>query len=161
MKRILIIMVVLMLAGIQMAAAADVCPEGNEQIKFEDDTGIDFGNVTVGDTFTLPIPDSSGSITIEITAVKDGKEAMAFNWTSDEAVCYMLVKAGNDDSGWIEIAGATSGYGTTPTSAAISHITFCFGCDGGQDQEIPEFPTIALPIVAILGLAFFFQRRKE
>ncbi|WP_406661493.1 PEF-CTERM sorting domain-containing protein [Methanolobus sp. ZRKC3] len=27
--------------------------------------------------------------------------------------------------------------------------------------EIPEFPTIALPVVAILGLAFFFQRRKE
>jgi hypothetical protein len=27
--------------------------------------------------------------------------------------------------------------------------------------SIPEFPTIALPIVAILGLAFFMQRRKE
>lgn len=26
---------------------------------------------------------------------------------------------------------------------------------------IPEFPTIALPIAAILGLAFFMQRRKE
>lgn len=32
---------------------------------------------------------------------------------------------------------------------------------GGQQQEIPEFPTIALPVVAILGLALFFQRRKE
>jgi len=29
------------------------------------------------------------------------------------------------------------------------------------DQEIPEFPTIALPIAAILGLAFFFQRRRN
>ncbi len=28
-------------------------------------------------------------------------------------------------------------------------------------QEIPEFPTIALPVIAILGLAFFMQRRKE
>jgi len=26
---------------------------------------------------------------------------------------------------------------------------------------IPEFPTVALPIAAILGLAFIFQRRKE
>lgn len=26
---------------------------------------------------------------------------------------------------------------------------------------IPEFPTVALPIAAILGLAFLFQRRKE
>lgn len=32
---------------------------------------------------------------------------------------------------------------------------------GGIDEEIPEFPTVALPIAAILGLAFFFQRRKE
>ena len=27
--------------------------------------------------------------------------------------------------------------------------------------EIPEFPTIAFPVVAVLGLALFFQRRKE
>ena len=29
------------------------------------------------------------------------------------------------------------------------------------DVNIPEFPTIALPIAAILGLAFIFQRRRE
>lgn len=28
-------------------------------------------------------------------------------------------------------------------------------------QEIPEFPTIALPIIAVLGLAFIFQRRRD
>jgi hypothetical protein len=33
--------------------------------------------------------------------------------------------------------------------------------DGDTQEEIPEFPTVALPIAAILGLAFFFQRRKE
>ena len=159
MKRVLIIMMILVAAGIQMAAAAEVCPEGDIQVKFEDDTGVDFGDVSIGDTFTLPIPDSTGSIEIEITAVKDGTEALSFTWTSDEPVCYMLVKAGNDDSGWLELA-ATSGAGTTPNTHAISHITFCLGCGGGQ-QEIPEFPTIALPIAAILGLAFFFQRRKE
>ncbi|WMW25445.1 PEF-CTERM sorting domain-containing protein [Methanolobus sediminis] len=30
-----------------------------------------------------------------------------------------------------------------------------------RDFEVPEFPTIALPVAAILGLAFFMQRRKE
>lgn len=29
------------------------------------------------------------------------------------------------------------------------------------DTEVPEFPTIALPVVSILGLMFIFQRRKE
>ncbi|NPE31305.1 PEF-CTERM sorting domain-containing protein [Methanococcoides sp. SA1] len=28
-------------------------------------------------------------------------------------------------------------------------------------DEIPEFPTIALPVLAILGLSFIFMRRKE
>ncbi len=28
-------------------------------------------------------------------------------------------------------------------------------------QQVPEFPTIALPIVAILGLSLFFQRRRD
>ncbi|WP_342306051.1 PEF-CTERM sorting domain-containing protein [Methanolobus sp. ZRKC5] len=28
------------------------------------------------------------------------------------------------------------------------------------EQEIPEFPTVALPMMAIIGLAFFIQRRK-
>nr|WP_321497928.1 PEF-CTERM sorting domain-containing protein [uncultured Methanolobus sp.] len=28
-------------------------------------------------------------------------------------------------------------------------------------ETIPEFPTIALPVAAIIGLAFFMQRRKE
>lgn len=31
---------------------------------------------------------------------------------------------------------------------------------GGNNQEIPEFPTIALPLAAIIGLAFIFGRRK-
>ncbi|TQD27679.1 PEF-CTERM sorting domain-containing protein [Methanolobus vulcani] len=29
------------------------------------------------------------------------------------------------------------------------------------NARIPEFPTIALPVAAIIGLAFFMQRRKE
>ncbi len=29
------------------------------------------------------------------------------------------------------------------------------------EQQIPEFPTVALPMIAIIGLAFFIQRRKE
>ena len=36
----------------------------------------------------------------------------------------------------------------------ISH-----GCTG--DTEIPEFPTIILPIAAIIGLVFFYQHKKK
>ncbi|WP_333788159.1 PEF-CTERM sorting domain-containing protein [Methanomethylovorans sp.] len=30
-----------------------------------------------------------------------------------------------------------------------------------QGTEIPEFPTVALPVAVILGLAFVFMRKQE
>ncbi len=39
--------------------------------------------------------------------------------------------------------------------------TFIYGQASRQVEAIPEFPTVALPVAAILGLAFFMQRRKE
>lgn len=55
--------------------------------------------------------------------------------------------------------------------SVVLHVNMLPGCpeslwlglddDGGDITEIPEFPTIALPVAAILGLAFIFQRRKE
>ncbi|MEA1985048.1 MAG: PEF-CTERM sorting domain-containing protein [Euryarchaeota archaeon] len=51
-----------------------------------------------------------------------------------------------DGKYYVEI---TAGGGTVETAVASRTI------------EVPEFPTIALPIAAILGLAFFFQRRRE
>jgi len=44
------------------------------------------------------------------------------------------------------------GLGTTPV-LTISH-----GCPG---SGIPEFPTIALPVAAILGLMFIFGRKRD
>ena len=35
------------------------------------------------------------------------------------------------------------------------------GAEAVNVNNVPEFPTIALPIAAILGLAFIFQRRRE
>ncbi|AFV22902.1 hypothetical protein Mpsy_0693 [Methanolobus psychrophilus R15] len=42
------------------------------------------------------------------------------------------------------------------------HVTiYKYGYNCPETTEIPEFPTIALPIAAILGLAFIFQRKQE
>ncbi|MDG6242952.1 MAG: PEF-CTERM sorting domain-containing protein [Methanolobus sp.] len=52
--------------------------------------------------------------------------------------------------------------GTLDVNSQLVLSDYCPGENGnGGIEEIPEFPTIALPIAAILGLAFFFQRRKE
>lgn len=49
---------------------------------------------------------------------------------------------------------ATGGIYTELTPAGV-HVQAVHGVN------VPEFPTVALPIAAILGLAFFMQRRKE
>ncbi|SFM84002.1 PEF-CTERM sorting domain-containing protein [Methanolobus profundi] len=46
-------------------------------------------------------------------------------------------------------------------SQVIRSVTFWASASQNFNAQIPEFPTIALPVAAILGLAFFMQRRKE
>ncbi|MCQ6962599.1 PEF-CTERM sorting domain-containing protein [Methanolobus chelungpuianus] len=90
-----------------------------------------------------------------------------FDWESEYPVCAVVVKAGSEQSGggayiYYYPDGATGDEGlVAPANKDISHVTFCFNEDDGEIEEIPEFPTVALPIAAILGLAFMFQRRKE
>ncbi len=42
------------------------------------------------------------------------------------------------------------------------HVTiYKYGYDCPENAEVPEFPTIALPVAAIIGLAFIFHRKEE
>ncbi|AFV23324.1 hypothetical protein Mpsy_1116 [Methanolobus psychrophilus R15] len=58
-----------------------------------------------------------------------------------------------------ENASATGKWRVTITAGEDTN-TLDVG-SAARNFEIPEFPTIALPVAAILGLAFFMQRRKE
>ncbi len=54
-----------------------------------------------------------------------------------------------------------TGYETYIDDEFFHHTIIYLNPIGGcSTEEIPEFPTIALPIVAILGLTFLIQRRK-
>ncbi|SDF88565.1 PEF-CTERM protein sorting domain-containing protein [Methanolobus vulcani] len=47
-------------------------------------------------------------------------------------------------------------------NAHDGHVTiYEYGYNLPDTEEIPEFPTIAAPIAAIIGLAFIFSKRKE
>ncbi|TGC11607.1 hypothetical protein CUN85_01410 [Methanolobus halotolerans] len=49
-----------------------------------------------------------------------------------------------------------------PEAVAVLQVPFVWASASQNfNAQIPEFPTVALPIAAILGLAFIFQRRKE
>ncbi|MDI3486627.1 MAG: hypothetical protein PWQ75_1902 [Methanolobus sp.] len=169
MKKIFIITIILLVATMQLAVAESDCPDSDAIQKKIECPEFDFGDTFVGDNITVDVMDDQsvvGHVTIEITAVKiDGSvyEALAFDWTSDIPVCFMNVKSGAGDNeynvgGQYSGSGSVLGYGEINEPNAISHITFCF-CE--PENKIPEFPTLALPIAAIIGLAFIMQRRKE
>ncbi|WP_406660127.1 PKD domain-containing protein [Methanolobus sp. ZRKC3] len=50
---------------------------------------------------------------------------------------------------------------TPPIGATDVDTTTAIVTISSSSEEIPEFPTIAIPMIGILGLAFIFQRRKE
>ena len=78
-----------------------------------------------------------------------------------------LTPAGSDP--YVQVAEVNV---TLAAAAPIgAYYNIQIGADGASPMDIglasrnlnsiPEFPTIALPIAAILGLAFIFQRRRE
>lgn len=131
--------------------------------------------ITVG---TNTVSDGNVSLTFEVYSADGQNPESAMNWTLNTAG-YKIMGVGvmdGVDGGNIycyeSLGGLTSdNFLTTPgptqgpyTFKDISHIDFCYivyenGNGGGQ--EIPEFPTVALPVAAIIGLAFLFQGRKE
>jgi hypothetical protein len=162
MKKILTVMFVIALLAIAGTAQAIVQLEEIEIDTPQECTGdgiklqnwneaLDSGNSITGEY-------SDGTITIEITA----GDYQSFTWESDMPVCTIYVKAGKGGTLEYDTEGS---YGGTidiseETKYDISHVSFCYGgC--GTTTEVPEFPTLAIPIAAIIGLAFIIQRRKE
>ena len=74
--------------------------------------------------------------------------------TSEDFIDVSLVSSGPENAQYL-IELNDDGYVYLP-SLVIDN------ADESQEaNNVPEFPTIALPVAAILGLAFIFQRRRE
>lgn len=118
----------------------------------------DSGWTVDGINYTRSVTTNGNTITI--TAYLDDGELKSFDWDSTEELGVIMVKAGSGCYLIYTYDGAKGDTGLmAPDGKGVSHTTFGWAC--GDTQDIPEFPTIALPVVAILGLAFFMQRRKE
>jgi hypothetical protein len=70
------------------------------------------------------------------------------------------------DSTYTDVDAITISMNTDAPKGTVYRISIGAGGTTMESElevksEIPEFPTIVLPIAAILGLAFFMQRRKE
>lgn len=49
---------------------------------------------------------------------------------------------------------------TDNSGCSVSNTTTATITDPGQNASVPEFPTIVLPMVAVIGLAFIFRKRE-
>ncbi|MBP2029681.1 hypothetical protein J2755_000601 [Methanohalophilus levihalophilus] len=71
----------------------------------------------------------------------------------NQTMRYVYISGLDYDTHTIEINQEDTG--------SAKHVTvYKVGFNGCQ-EEIPEFPTVALPIAAVIGLAFIFQQRRE
>ncbi|SFM55817.1 PEF-CTERM protein sorting domain-containing protein [Methanolobus profundi] len=114
-------------------------------------------------TVTAIIQDDAGNpvvskeVTFEIVSGPHaGLVTTAFTDANGEATfTYLGISEGTD----VIVASFINDQQETVSS---NEVTKTWVNESNEDpNEIPEFPTIALPIAAIIGLAFIFQSRKE
>lgn len=113
------------------------------------------GTVYGGDG-TTPVPFAN------VTAYSDsGLTALEGNDTANAEGNYMINLASLTAGNTVYMK-ATDGTNTGVASGVLNGYSNILTIDLAiVDIQIPEFPTIALPVAAILGLAFIFQRRRE
>ncbi len=164
-KKIFVTMLILV-ALIPLATAASVdpvlnenwSPSGGPDAECERAGGcgdfaykIDDWNQTTAGVMDGTFTHEGNTITISNSTPK------TFDWDSDFPVCTVIVKASTAANLYYYAGAYSDTQLIAPYDKEISHVTFCFS----RDNEIPEFPTVALPIAAILGISFIFLRRKQ
>jgi hypothetical protein len=177
MRRVLIALLVLMVA-MPLAMAASVTPtqdcslspdDAENWVKSNYDFAYKFDNWddideweydAVNDVYIRSATVNGNTITITGYMDEEEDEIRIFDWKSTSPLGVVMAKSGTCYYIY-EYEDTTEDTGLIgPDGKGVSHAIF--GWNGnGSITEIPEFPTVALPIAAILGLAFFFQRRKE
>ncbi|MDG6242783.1 MAG: PEF-CTERM sorting domain-containing protein [Methanolobus sp.] len=113
-----------------------------------------------GEDVTVTVLNSNPGVTIsELNILSLYKEEITLNASG---TCAM----GHSFEGEMTLIGDGENYYTTNAMGTVDGqvpVIGSFTATIGQctPEEIPEFPTIALPVIAILGLAFIMQRRKD
>jgi opacity protein-like surface antigen len=187
MKRIVLAMLIL-IAAMPLAMAASVTPsqdcsfsgpvDAENWVKSNYDFAYKFDNWdklenweynAIDDVYVRSATVNGNTITIMAYMDEEDNELKVFAWKSTSPLGIVMTKAGPDCYLKYVYTDTTEDTGlVAPEEKGVSFAIFGWNDDGdggtGGDDDpvpIPEFPTVALPIAAILGLAFFFQRRKE
>jgi hypothetical protein len=125
---------------------------GDFSIEFtEPQVAFGFYGIDIGDyNGQVTIEYESGAteeLTIENSVNADGGSVLYFGFI-DMNKPFTKVTFGNT---------ASTGY----NADVFAFDDFTIGTREQVNNEIPEFPTVAIPIIGIIGMMFLFQRRKE
>ena len=125
------------------------------------------GNPLVAGEITISaIERDAGAVLGTATSVAGPSVALIYMWDQDNDGTGSINAPTDSDT--LDISIVSNGPDNRPYLISFSDVGGSIGTnlyDTGLENRgisnVPEFPTIALPIAAILGLAFIFQRRRE
>jgi len=115
------------------------------------------GDAQITATFTQPVS------RVKLWYTSTGPVTLNVYDKSNNLIATKTEAGGNTGtSSPIEVSGENIAYAVFhDTDYQLVMDDFEFESDPTNDPSIPEFPSIVLPIAAIMGLMFVFQRRKE
>jgi hypothetical protein len=117
----------------------------------------DFSGETV---YYVAVPFDAG---LEMEILKQGTPVTANQFVDYDIVRVTIASGaaqGQTFSGRVDVYREDPN--ANPQAVSVAQVPFVWASASQNfNAQIPEFPTVALPIAAILGLAFFMQRRKE
>lgn len=158
-------LLVLLLSGAAMAGQINLDPNPDDTGFYYVEEGqtldvsLTLGGLVVGQQYTMYLTvDGAGLIgtisgfsDIDLEPVNGGEtESFTFTYSGDSSGNINVARGTGADQGSVQIV-------LTKGTAPIATRNFA----AAWMDIIPEFPTIALPIAAILGLVFIFGRKKK
>lgn len=124
--------------------------------------GTDLGFTPTGEFCTIKFSPYVTSVSIEFKddwaeGNMDGFLVNGETISDSKCTCFWVEKTLHVESSTQNPIKSVQLYGIEYLPCICTKITF----DNLKYTQIPEFPTVALPVAAVLGMIFIFQRRKN
>lgn len=167
-------MLILSLAGSAMAMPGDIELWNENFVNRIDGTNAPV-QLKPGETITISArinylddstatPNEVGTYQYDVKIIECGGGAVPGDFSLVNKTSFTLPDGGSpyDDSGVVQVTLTNT---NLPNGAyckvSIGDTSTIIAAGTTYVQQVPEFPTVALPVAAILGLVFIFGRRKE
>jgi len=124
--------------------------------------GTDLGFTPTGNTCTIQFSPYVTSVSVDFKDdwAEGNMAGLLVNGetiSDSECTCFWVKRTLHIESSTQNPIKSVQLYGIEYLPCVCTKITF----DNLKYTQIPEFPTVALPVAAVLGIMFIFQRRKN